>query len=50
MTDYLKSLTDEDFNAWWDVRIEEAAQDGNEAEVERLMVAFGEAHEARYPR
>lgn len=50
MTDYLASLSDEEFAAWWDIRIEEAAQDGNEAEVERLMLAYGEAYEARYPR
>jgi hypothetical protein len=49
-SDYMNSLSDEDFNAWWDVRIEEAAQDGNETEVERLMVAYGEAFEARFPR
>lgn len=49
MTEYLASLSDEDFAAWWDVRIEEAAQDGNEAECERLMIAYGEAFAERYP-
>lgn len=49
MTEYLKSLSDEDFAAWWDVRIEEAAQDGNEEEVERLMVSYNEAFVERFP-
>lgn len=50
LTPYLASLSDEDFAAWWDARIEEAAQAGDEAEVERLMLAYGEAFEERFPR
>lgn len=49
MTEYFKTLSDDDFAAWWDVRIEEAAQDGNEEEVERLMAAYGEAFAERFP-
>lgn len=49
MTDYLASLSDTEFAAWWDVRIEEAAMDGNEAEAERLMIAYGEAYAERFP-
>jgi len=50
LTPYLSSLNDSDFAAWFDIRIEEAAQDGDETEVERLMLAYGEAFEARTPR
>jgi hypothetical protein len=49
MTDFLASLSDDDFAAWWDVRIEEAAQDSDEAKVEKLMLAYGEAFAERYP-
>lgn len=49
MTEYLSSLSDEDFAAWFEVRIEEAAQDGDEAKVEELMIAYNEAFVARYP-
>lgn len=49
MTEYLASLSDDDFAAWWDIRIEEAAQDGDEAKVEQLMIAYGEAFAERFP-
>ena len=39
-----------DFIALWDAKIEKAAQAGDEKEVERLMLAFGEAFEEAFPR
>lgn len=48
-TEFHASLTDEEFNDWWNVQIEEAAQDGDEDKVERLMVAYNESYVARFP-
>jgi hypothetical protein len=42
-------MSDEAFAAHWDGLIEAAALAGDEAEVERLMLAYGEAFTARYP-
>lgn len=49
MTEHFRDMTDDEFAAWWDIRIEEAAQDGDETEVERLMLAYGDAFAERYP-
>lgn len=42
-------MTDEEFYAHWDAMIEAAALEGDEAEVERLMLALGEALTDRHP-
>ncbi|NMG39743.1 hypothetical protein GRZ55_10865 [Chelativorans sp. ZYF759] len=44
-----RPMTDEEFLAHWDALIEAAALEGDEAEVERLMLALGEAITIRYP-
>jgi hypothetical protein len=44
-----QSLTDEKFRDWWNVRIEEAARDGDEDRVEKLMNEYNEAFVARFP-
>jgi hypothetical protein len=48
-TDQIQSLTDEEFRDWWNVRIEEAARDGDEDRVEKLMNEYNEAFVARFP-
>lgn len=43
-------MTDTEFAEYWDALIEAAAVARDEAEVERLMLAYGEAYEERFPR
>ncbi|MFN4273943.1 MAG: hypothetical protein ACK4F5_14130 [Aliihoeflea sp.] len=44
-----RPMDDEAFYAHWDALIEAAALEGDEAEVERLMLAQGEAITIRFP-
>lgn len=48
MTTAAAEMTDAEFDAFWEARVEAAAQSGDEARVEAEMLAHGEAYAARF--
>lgn len=48
MLNEITEMTDAEFDAFWEARVEAAAQSGDEARVEAEMLAHGEAFAARF--